>query len=362
MPTMFELITQNAVPAAVMRSAARGALSVPPAEMLAILVHLTKNPVFGQEAGMTLARWDEASTRSVLSGGHAPPEVIEYFWSPQNRRPALMPALIDNSHISEERLAELAATGAQEVVGMLLASARARNSRTVMSALLENPQVAPVEAQRIRELLGEPEPATLPADPETEVAHQTFTEQHQGEIAAEEGKPFELTGAEDDPPAEAGPAPVAAPAAQSEESKLQMSTLQKITRMTVAQRVKTAFLGNKEERSILIRDGSKVVQNAVLASPKLSEPEVENFAAAKNVQENVLREIARNRRFIKSYTIVKNLVNNPRCPLDVSLTLMKNLLVNDLKGLQINKNVPDTVRKVAFKLFKEKSAQQGARG
>jgi hypothetical protein len=99
----------------------------------------------------------------------------------------------------------------------------------------------------------------------------------------------------------------------------------------------------------------------VLASPKLSELEVETFAALKNVQENVLREIARSRRFMKNYIVVKTLVNNPKCPLDVSLTLIKNLLVMDLKVLQGNKNVPETLRKVALKIYKEKSTPPGHR-
>jgi hypothetical protein len=129
--------------------------------------------------------------------------------------------------------------------------------------------------------------------------------------------------------------------------------------MNVAGRIKVAFLGSKEERSILIRDGAKIVQNAVLASPKLSEMEVETFAALKNVQENVLREIARSRRFMKNYIVVKNLVNNPKRPLDV--TLIKNLLVMDLKVVQGNKNVGETLRKVAFKIYKEKSTPPGQR-
>ena len=133
-----------------------------------------------------------------------------------------------------------------------------------------------------------------------------------------------------------------------------MSTIQRLARMTVAGRVKVAFLGNKEERSILIRDGSKVVQNAVLASPKVSELEVETFAALKNVQENVLREIARSRRFMKNYIVVRNLVANPRTPLDLSLGLMKNLLTQDLKNLSANKEVAETIRKLAMEMYKQK--------
>jgi len=81
---------------------------------------------------------------------------------------------------------------------------------------------------------------------------------------------------------------------------------------------------------------------------------VESFAAAKSLQENVLREIARRRKFVKNYPVVRNLVNNPRCPLDLSLTLIKNLLVTDLYNLQYNKNVPDTIRKVAMKMYMDK--------
>jgi hypothetical protein len=52
---------------------------------------------------------------------------------------------------------------------------------------------------------------------------------------------------------------------------------------------------------------------------------------------------------------VRNLVNNPKCPLDLSLNWVKVLLVYDLKSLRNNKNVPETIRQVAFKLYREKS-------
>lgn len=144
-----------------------------------------------------------------------------------------------------------------------------------------------------------------------------------------------------------------------EEDKKRLSTLQKINAMTVGERVKLAFLGNKEERMILIRDGSKVVSGAVLASPKISDQEVETIAGMKNVQESVLRDLARQRKFVKNYSVVRNLVNNPRCPLDLSLTFMKNLIAPDLKMLSMNKNVPETLKKTALRSFKEKTAGPG---
>jgi hypothetical protein len=76
------------------------------------------------------------------------------------------------------------------------------------------------------------------------------------------------------------------------------------------------------------------------------------------VQEGVLRDIARNHKFIKNYGVIRNLVSNPRCPLDLSLTLMNHLMVNDLKILSNNKNIPDTLRKLAYKRFKEKTEKK----
>jgi hypothetical protein len=76
----------------------------------------------------------------------------------------------------------------------------------------------------------------------------------------------------------------------------------------------------------------------------------------KNVQEDVLRSIARNRRFMKHYAVVRALVNNPRTPLDISIGLLGHLTNLDLQHLSRNKNVSDTVRKLAAKLFRTKSS------
>jgi hypothetical protein len=385
MPPILELIKKNAVPVNVMRSAAKGALPLSAVESLEVLVYLTQNPLFGQDARMTLAKWDAPSASEVLSKDTAPPEVLLYFWQEDNRRPSLMPALIENPAIPENSLIELAAGASREIVSMLLASPRARASAGVVESLLTNEYLTPAEAQELRGSAGAPgaaqampaTPAEPPADPETVAAHQAFQQEHAAEIAAEEEKPFELAAEEEPEPAQEGPpaeasqpagASVTAAAAKamaavqddfeaSEQKKL--TILQRISRMKVGERIKLGFIGGREERSILIRDTAKLVQNAVLQSPKLTDPEVELFAGSKNLQENVFREIARQRRFLKLYPVVRNLVNNPKCPLDISLTLVKTLMVHDLKALRHSKSVPDTIRKVAAKLYQEKASRGG---
>jgi len=171
------------------------------------------------------------------------------------------------------------------------------------------------------------------------------------------GKAFELTGSTTEELAEVSAAKAAGPA-KTEQGAERESIITKISKLNVGGRVKLAFLGNKEERGVLIRDASKVVSSAVLASPKLTDQEVELIAAMKNVQESVLRDIQRNRKFMKNYNVVRNLINNPRCPLDLSLNMVKLLMVNDLKGLSMNKNVPETLKKIALKNFKEKQGPQ----
>jgi hypothetical protein len=132
------------------------------------------------------------------------------------------------------------------------------------------------------------------------------------------------------------------------------STVQKIAKLDIKGRIALAMRGNKEERSILIRDGTKIVALAVLDSPKVSEAEVESFAQQKNVLEAVLRTIPLKRQFAKNYSIMRNLVFNPRTPLDSSLGLMKGLLTTDLKNLSGNKEVPEAIRKMATRMFTQK--------
>jgi len=52
--------------------------------------------------------------------------------------------------------------------------------------------------------------------------------------------------------------------------------------------------------------------------------------------------------------VVRNLTFNPRTPIDVSLGLLKNLMVQDLRSLSGNKEVSETVRKLATKMFRQK--------
>ncbi len=143
----------------------------------------------------------------------------------------------------------------------------------------------------------------------------------------------------------------AAAAAEPDMARRQ-TLLQHLAKMTVAQRVQFAMKGSSEARRTLIRDNNKVVQRAVLQSPRLTDQEVEAFAAMSSLTDEILRSIANNRNFRKNYTVVRNLLNNPKTPLDVSLHMLPALNAVDLKRLTSNKNVPETLRTTAMKLHR----------
>jgi hypothetical protein len=136
--------------------------------------------------------------------------------------------------------------------------------------------------------------------------------------------------------------------------------LQKLSRMRVSERVQLALKGTRDERMMLARDPSKVVQRAVLQSPQLSEQEVEGFAAMASLSDEILRLIANNRKYRRNNTIVRNLMFNPKTPLEVTLHMLPNIPAQDLKLLMGNKNVPDTLRTSAMRLHRVRTQGRGS--
>jgi hypothetical protein len=401
MPSMLEMIKANAVPANLMSAAANGSLSMPAVETLEVLVHLTQNKVFGKQAKLTLAGWDLEATQAAVADSTLPPAILQYFISPENIRPKLLPALIDNPSVSEEALVKLATEGQRDPVKAMLASPRVRASHKILEPLSHNPHLTIEETAQVKAWLSGTElrivggtesgiknaeasapDENLDTSEEAIAALSAFEREHAAELAAEAGKPFQPIGGtygleiekESVPEAQPTGQPVSAPAAgggaaaaapakikpkpKSPEAE-RVSVLQKIARLDVKGRVQLAVRGTKEERAILVRDGTKLVALAVLQSPKISDGEVEKFAAQKNVLEALLRGITMHRRFMKNYVIMRNLCFNPRVPTDVSMGLVKNLMTQDLKNLSGNKDVSETIRKMAMRAFKQKANPGG---
>jgi hypothetical protein len=390
MSRMIDLIRESAVPGSILQAAAKGKLSIPEADLLEILVHLAiHNEEFREQARLTLAGWDEDSMRAAAANPGTPREILLYLAAVENLRPSLLMGLLSNPSVPEAALVEMAKSGPLEAVLLLSDNARVASSVGILRALVKNPYLISPAAQIVKEKLwiAEGSIATEQADPENadrvlpEIAGEeaqpdnvldeelnAYLLERAEELAAIMDQEFQPIGniqhevAEaEEPLAEAAAAAAAAAGSASGVKRVRPqvergrgSALAKISKLDVKGRIQLAFKGNKEERAILVRDGTKLVSLSVLDSPKISDSEVEKIANQRNVLEAVLRGIAMKRRFMKNYVIVRNLVFNPRTPLDVSLGLMKHLMPLDLKGLSGSKDVSDTIRKLALKMFKQK--------
>jgi hypothetical protein len=137
------------------------------------------------------------------------------------------------------------------------------------------------------------------------------------------------------------------------EPKKKLTLTQKVQRMGVGQKVQLAIKGGREIRMLLLKDPSKEVKNMVLKNPRITESEIEIIAANKNTSADLLREIAKNRDWVKNYTIRLSLVNNPKTPIPHAIQFIKTLNKKDMKNISKSKSVPEPIRLQARKFMKE---------
>ena len=133
-----------------------------------------------------------------------------------------------------------------------------------------------------------------------------------------------------------------------------MDSLEKKLRdMSVGHKIKLAYKGNKQVRSILIRDTNKSVSVAVIKSGRVSDTEAALYASNRNLSGDVIREISSNKDFIRKKPVRIALVGNSKTPIKVAMEILNSLDKKDLQNLAKNKNVPSVISKAALKRFKE---------
>ncbi|MGH7885452.1 MAG: hypothetical protein ACRENO_07130 [Thermodesulfobacteriota bacterium] len=131
------------------------------------------------------------------------------------------------------------------------------------------------------------------------------------------------------------------------------SILQKIQRLSMAQKIKVALQGNTESRRILIKDPNKVISSAVLRNPKISETEIVLISQSKIVSDDILRQISDNKKWTKFYQVKLSLVKNPKTPSHISLNYLRHLRELDIKSIMKDKNLPGVVTNGANNIYKD---------
>lgn len=136
-----------------------------------------------------------------------------------------------------------------------------------------------------------------------------------------------------------------------------VSMISKIMTMNMKDRMRMAMKGDREARNILIRDPNRIIAQAVIQNPKITEQEVEKISTMKTVPDDVLRQIAINRKYVRNYNIMHKLAQNPRTPLGNTITILTRMQLRDLMALSKNRNVPEAVRKHATRLYSARQSR-----
>ena len=136
-----------------------------------------------------------------------------------------------------------------------------------------------------------------------------------------------------------------------------ISVINRIMKMGMKDRAKLAMKGDREARNILIRDPNRVIAQAVVNNPRITEQEIEKIAAMRAVSEDILRSVANNRQWSRHYPIVHNLARNPRTPIANVLSILSRLQLKDLAALSKNRNVSDAVRRQALRLSQARTGK-----
>jgi len=131
----------------------------------------------------------------------------------------------------------------------------------------------------------------------------------------------------------------------------EQTLFQRVIKMSVPEKIELALKGSGEARGLLMNDSNKLVKEAVIKSPKITEPEICFVASSRSIDEECLRMIGSDRKWVRKYTVVRNLCFNPKTPVGITLSLLPRLTKKDLKDLGREKNVPDPVRTSAHRLY-----------
>lgn len=125
----------------------------------------------------------------------------------------------------------------------------------------------------------------------------------------------------------------------------------RILTMGIAEKIKLALRGNRDARSILIRDTNKLIRRLVLQNPRISDAEVIAVARNRTADDELLRMIAEKREWSRNYQIRLALATNPKTPLVIALKQVGALGEKDLRLIAKSKNVPGGVAAQARRLL-----------
>jgi len=122
-----------------------------------------------------------------------------------------------------------------------------------------------------------------------------------------------------------------------------LSKQQVAMELGTSEKVKMAMTGDKEWRSILIKESNKLVSSAVLKNPRITEGEILFLAQNRSSSEEIVREILLNREWLKNYAIRHALIQHPRTPLPQAIRMLNTMNDKDIRMLAKSRNVSSAI-------------------
>jgi len=307
-------------------------------EYLESLVFVLPRPAFHDQAVSMLGAIPVSVRENYVQKKEAHPQVAEFILQEAllADHSSTLALIIQNQSLPTEFMLRIAIHGKAAALELLLENqVRMIAYPEIMEKIELNPECGPFIQGKITELRDFYfRPQTVEAIPEKEVLDDLA----------------KMAGQEMEQDKELGMAAI---------QHRTMTALQRINRMTIAQRIQLALTGDKTERLILIKDSNRMVQLAVIESPKMADDEVLIHTRNLSLSGELIAKIANNREWTKNYTIILALVQNPKTPIHRAISFIKQLHSRDLKALIQDRNVNPVIRNLAGNLQKEKERVKG---
>lgn len=140
-----------------------------------------------------------------------------------------------------------------------------------------------------------------------------------------------------------------------EEDEEYQSKYQQAQSMGIADKIKMAMTGDKEWRSLLIKDSNKLVSSAVIKNPRMTEGEVLTIAKSAVQNDEIIRVICANKDWVKNPLIRKALAENNKTPLPAALRFVATLSDKELAMMAKSKNISSVIASQARRILLAKN-------
>ena len=329
--------------------AASGSIPLNPKDLIVVLYVLCaeKDLEIKKKAIQTLRTFSKKLIVNMIDDD-LHPGIIDFLVRYHAESASFYEKAVSNKNTTEKTLLFLATLSNRDLLELIISNQeRVLKSRLLYDTLIKNEVVTGALRSRLVELVE----GRYVADSQVEKEQEEIERQKQEDDTGEAKRPTDQTDQETEDTLEED-------ADAQEQNEADLNLDQKIRNMSVAEKIKFATLGNKEARTILLRDSSRTVVSAVMNSPKLTEEEVIAVAKSRQSNDEAIRMITRNKEWMKIYAVKLGMATNPKTPTGVAIRLIPFLNKKDVKDIAKSKNVPGVIANTAKKALHSKEKKQ----